>query len=631
MNSLLLAVVGILLAQSAAGQCLSKGNPSTFCPPDIASSSPLQRAAFFSFEHPGKTAPQLGLALSGGGTRAGYFAHGVFQGLNDAHILDHVDIISSVSGGGYAAYWYFERRYAAAAKSQDFHGIFADCFPAWLANGGSGAIPLQAIAAAQKKANDKRLTSVCEFDNSTHYLPGDPYRWQAYLARYPNLFAEHPTSITGDAQEHRFHDTLTTDRALSLLLKAARLTDKNTETVGKWYEQGIDRVWGNEPSPRTGNYLDARGVEIAHAWDISFSNKLTSFHQLQNFTIKNSSAPLWILNTKTGKATVNPEPSSIFEITPFSYGSEKTGFAYGTMPVNLLEAVRLSAAFMDAQGVVDGSKNKGRLKFMNTVIPGAATWGRDIDLPRLSDTSIHLSDGGSEENLGLYSLVRRGVPNIIIVDGEQDPAGQLESLCRVKEGLAVQGQILSIENLIKLDDVCGPSPDGLKRGYNTSEWLNPIMHGYIHRNAAPPQEKPIQIWYVKLGWDQLAYRAALTSGKCENSPSDVSCFLTMFYGENSSVVDKLDGYMLFPQIDTVGMTVRASSYFFWAYRELGREAGRRLVWNTKTHQLASTTPECKQLPYRLTGRGRRAFTIGKSGMSWSPCKTVHDPTVTENP
>jgi Predicted esterase of the alpha-beta hydrolase superfamily len=47
----------------------------------------------------------LGLALSGGGLRSGIFTIGVLKALFDKHLLKEVDVISSVSGGGYAHYW----------------------------------------------------------------------------------------------------------------------------------------------------------------------------------------------------------------------------------------------------------------------------------------------------------------------------------------------------------------------------------------------------------------------------------------------------------------------------------------------------------------------------------------------
>jgi hypothetical protein len=50
-------------------------------------------------------APWVGMCLSGGGIRSASFCVGVLQGLAQSGCLEHVDYLSSVSGGGYAAAW----------------------------------------------------------------------------------------------------------------------------------------------------------------------------------------------------------------------------------------------------------------------------------------------------------------------------------------------------------------------------------------------------------------------------------------------------------------------------------------------------------------------------------------------
>ncbi|MBV8607514.1 MAG: patatin-like phospholipase family protein, partial [Singulisphaera sp.] len=46
-----------------------------------------------------------GLAFSGGGIRSGTFAVGFLQGLASLGLLQRIDYLSTVSGGGYAAGW----------------------------------------------------------------------------------------------------------------------------------------------------------------------------------------------------------------------------------------------------------------------------------------------------------------------------------------------------------------------------------------------------------------------------------------------------------------------------------------------------------------------------------------------
>ena len=50
-----------------------------------------------------------GLALSGGGFRSAAFSIGVLKALHQQKLLDQIDVISSVSGGGYASYWMYSK------------------------------------------------------------------------------------------------------------------------------------------------------------------------------------------------------------------------------------------------------------------------------------------------------------------------------------------------------------------------------------------------------------------------------------------------------------------------------------------------------------------------------------------
>jgi hypothetical protein len=50
-----------------------------------------------------------GVALSGGGIRSATFSIGVMKAMYDLGYLDSVDVVSSVSGGGFASYWLFRK------------------------------------------------------------------------------------------------------------------------------------------------------------------------------------------------------------------------------------------------------------------------------------------------------------------------------------------------------------------------------------------------------------------------------------------------------------------------------------------------------------------------------------------
>ncbi len=65
-------------------------------------------------------APHIGLALSGGGIRSAAFGLGVLHSLKKHEVLQHIDYLSTVSGGGYigAAWTYLEALYAKAKDDE---------------------------------------------------------------------------------------------------------------------------------------------------------------------------------------------------------------------------------------------------------------------------------------------------------------------------------------------------------------------------------------------------------------------------------------------------------------------------------------------------------------------------------
>lgn len=603
----------------------------SFQPPTLTKDSQLDELAkaYAPERMSVRPAPRVGLALSGGGTRAAYFALGVMTGLNDSGALDHVDAISSVSGGGYAALWFYSKRYLAAKEGWDYRVIFGDCFPAWLAQTdkmkfkahgehlNSVELKMQE-ARSSEKAPDKdpslrRFADRCDDRNTVHWLPADPtthrgedpYVWQAYLARWPNLMSEHPEIITGDSQA--VYNPITAKRILQIYFSDLR----GRHASGRWYEQGIERVWWQAPEPRhyaglhcaaqrgkpfTG--CDATALEAeAWKWKTHTDQQLVSFDQLQDFTLKDPSVPFWIINTNVGKSKAQSNVDHIFELTPYAYGSGKTHYAVGHIPdVNLVKATKLSGAFLDSQNAITGTQLDVGAHLAQWLTFGDLRWGEKVAtpglLPRHFGLRYRLSDGGGEENLGLYSLVRRGVRNIIVVDGEQDAPGKLEALCRNWSTLKQAGWHLDIPKLQSLGDTCSREEQGKpSRGYNTSAWLNVAMRGAVwpaRDDHAPPgsaamadrQRNTINLVYIKLGWDEQSYRDTLNQGDCETERHDLSCFLTLYVGANGDRKDKFtnpkDRWMYFPQLMTVGITKHASSYQFWGLRELGREAGRRI-------------------------------------------------------
>lgn len=67
-----------------------------------------------------------GLALSGGGIRAALFSMGAMKGLYEAGLMDSVQVVSTVSGGGYMAYWMYTREYQRPSEGRFGRNTFED-------------------------------------------------------------------------------------------------------------------------------------------------------------------------------------------------------------------------------------------------------------------------------------------------------------------------------------------------------------------------------------------------------------------------------------------------------------------------------------------------------------------------
>lgn len=69
-----------------------------------------------------------GLALSGGGLRSALFSFGVLKGLYDRRLLDEIDVISTVSGGGYTGYWLYANELAAPGERFGAYSLADESF-----------------------------------------------------------------------------------------------------------------------------------------------------------------------------------------------------------------------------------------------------------------------------------------------------------------------------------------------------------------------------------------------------------------------------------------------------------------------------------------------------------------------
>lgn len=583
---------------------------------DIDRATPTTVAADYAHERASGLAPRIGLALSGGGTRAGMFAYGVLAGLNDSGLLDRIDVISSVSGGSYAAYWLFARR-LEAGPGANYQKAFLDCLPEyWIAHDDDRlqrSMPLMDKALAENGAS---FPKVARCSNEQQWSGSDDaYRRSAHLARHPDLFRVQPTVFTGTNGHGPYRDTahLASDMALDFF--------RVEPTVPTAYQQAITTVWGLEPEPRQrandpiryANGTKGRGgasyvAEGHHTWA-----KLRELTAVERGAGRH--LPLWILNTtvRTEKSRTGEDAADIFELTPYSYGSFVTGHmvsaaAGGTDLVpDLTRSVRASAAFADANNL--SQARRAALELVSSTLLPSAKWGVTVSNP-FGEGSLRLSDGGSSDNLGLLSLVRRDVRDIILVDAEADVRGRFETLCEDKTRLLKAGYDLSFGTTLDLDQVCrDPS-----KAFNTSAWLNPVVPGTIspkspQRRSANDLLPTMRVWLIKLGWNQSNLLHGWTTPDCQSKDHPNSCLLTVFLGHNW----KRDTvYLDFPQPSTTHATFNSSTPQFWAFRELGRTASAMLevVGTGENHALKLRTdmirPPLREQPVLCSTKDRAA-------------------------
>ncbi|MDF0733055.1 patatin-like phospholipase family protein [Pseudomonas entomophila] len=389
--------------------------------------------------------PTLGVALAGGGTKAAGFSLGVLKGLVASGQMAHVQVISSVSGGSYAAYWYYARLVLDdPAFEQDVptreafrKSMFLDCLPSRYqgVNGPSeehwalGYPPpcpqpnntnlLMISADKTYKDAGQRQHDQMNIDRALAALNRpelgkDPYRAQNYLRGYQdifstgrNLFGAHAFDYNTTEDDLRFINE--TVEMIPLMLGSIVLNSVanlafdwniNLSSTQHAYAKGIERTYGAsapdcELQPDAcittlfGNSVRLQG-DTRRALSLSFA-QLRRAYEVKG-------APLWIINATAGedRSVLDRHGQmdfalSAFEMGAYQYGSGLYGYRTGQLDgVTPARAVAASAAFLDSQQKVKAEppwRNLG-----NALLKLAAQdWGLSVRNPRYtSDTLFYL-------------------------------------------------------------------------------------------------------------------------------------------------------------------------------------------------------------------------------------------------
>lgn len=526
-KTLFLVVIGVLVSGLPILEGLAKSGVST------SSYQRFLRPPYAQTEY------SLGIALSGGGSRSASYSLGVLNEFHRAGILQHVDILSTVSGGGYAAYWYVTNKARGNADAD----IFRDCDPLWWDKDED----YQKIFAASKEP-------ACKDKGGANWSGADDaYRFQYYLLQNAAIFRKDSYRVTGDAPVPNTPEFTALVR--SSVLRKPELT--------RAYEDGIFRAFGSAPAPRS----SARAEFDVSQGSQSIDRTLT----WNDLASRLHSGPEWVTSVTAQRSWFrSPSPNNSFEIGTRGFGNGDFGYRSGPYEgLNVLQSVRTSAAFVDMNAPVDSIPGGplGKVLLALTKLP----MGETVENPFRKSGTLRLSDGGQAENLGLLPLIRRHVRQIVVVDGGYDRAGVFDDLCKVRKSVSSYASINL--NDIDLDGLCSSS----KKATNLSDQPYRAMLGSIQYSDG---SAPSELFYLKLGWNEQLLKemtdkltgmanAPANTPQCGTAGSP-SCLLVGHYWHNAPVYNPRDRYMYFPQYATVGSTLRMSGQMYWGLRELGR-------------------------------------------------------------
>ena len=578
------ALVAIVLFVSACGGVKGKPQITSFSFPHVMEIE----SQHYNPEHSDDT---IGLALSGGGARSASFNIGVLAGLNSISTLRELDVISTVSGGSYAAFWYYSKLYYLSRYAKDTHDdIFKCCY--------SNA------ALIERDYGDKPENEA-----------GADYRFQKHLRNNSLILKKYSLESDSGDKSHFGHFAPIVCRAIVEAPTSNVLelfgSENNSLSARDYYREGIERTYGlypdkkNETGRMDGDFLGQRNSSFrnnGHKFRAESIYLSSLQRELYNKKEGTPHAPVWVINTTVAPYNdfrfrrlyddpISSEPfaKSIYEITPFTIGSGTTEYMTvkeadqmrcnlrgdGEMCLRTVsDYVALSGAAVDVTPYTD---SLGRLGLTLMSFAGIELGDYSINPKDLTDPA-YLSDGGHSDNLGAYSLIKRGIKNIIISDAEADKYGQIQGLRRLQKHLEEENKQIvfykDANRTIPNDDLnkcLGEEDtqcltiayDGNENAKKAEEWeLLPILHAHIKSFNGDVLSK---VYYIKLrALDSYVAKTkdGAESGYPQYPPSTQLILVT------DRDPDK------FPHVSTVDVNFNPTQHFI--YFTLGRFYGNAL-------------------------------------------------------
>src|SRR5258706_1192003 len=346
----------------------------------IANEKALKSYSSLEYYH-GKKRPSVCLALSGGGIRSAAFSIGVMKGLyqldkkneGTPFLNTKVDVISAVSGGGYAMAWYYmnytpkelfdDRRMFELGKKADFL-----------------TVPKYALATLGSVA----FIPINLFVNGL-------FGWHLNTNRVER-------SVYASAIKATFHD----NRKASYEELAKLVKDRNLPSFILNMTARIDEDRFHHDG------LLSKSVFEVTPW--RFGNDAFDYNSKQPFPLDLATA-----NALSGAALDSTQ-----------------NFTGASQRVVASAANFDSGLFIDNYKQTRPAWKK--LVYYASIFP-FYFFNRGYYRDAYGE-SIYLSDGGHSENLGVWSLVRRQCEQIIVVDAEYDPNYTFEAYFTLRDALA---------------------------------------------------------------------------------------------------------------------------------------------------------------------------------------------------
>jgi hypothetical protein len=548
---------------------------------------------------PNSGKPTLGIALSGGGSKAAPFAMGVLKQFVDRGWLNDVDIISSVSGGAYSTYYLYNKAIYLENKN--------------LENKKSGLAQIELGVFFENCELDKlnEAGSLEDYNDMKVRECSGYGLFQQHVKKYQDLLSFFPSEIDRDAS---YFDNVQAVGIATLGLTSSILLAPFHHVANTAFD------WKVELSPTQWKYKHGLDRAYRDTYDETINSAMSdqSFEDLEKITRKRKgSLPLWINNASTFEKNwfldisapdIRNLDESIFEITPYGFGSgrEKIGYSLASpskLSLDLSRSVLASAAFVDAlQGkpILFGLLHAFNLRW-GVKIPNYKTSISEqkshLEFPwplyYTQKGSKHtLADGGqSGDNLGLYSLIKRGVENIVIVSGSHDEENdyiKFEDICKVgnfvkakdkkKMTITFKGMPNKIKGKIEdkefdHTEFCKSKKFGQGDYYKKifySDWKRPIWEGVILDEEGIEVSK---LFIIKAAFDKedLNDNVKIFAGDkkgrlatekyIKSYPKSLMAFWeSKDYGEKANK---------FPQSSTFLDTLNGSQDSYQAYMDLG--------------------------------------------------------------